>query len=62
MTNLSHELAMTGPPAELLALSIIISRFCGKEILLYFSLGSPVLQAVAAVNLQQQTFYETIVE
>jgi hypothetical protein len=33
------------------AVTIIIGQFCGKEVLLYFSLGS-LLQAIAAVNLQ----------
>jgi hypothetical protein len=34
MTILSHELAMTGPPAEVLCPSLfIIGQFCGKEIL-----------------------------
>jgi hypothetical protein len=44
------------------AVFIIIGRFCGKEILLYFSLGIALVQVVAAVHLQLQLFMKLVLE
>jgi hypothetical protein len=41
---------------------IIIDWFCGKEILLYFSLGIARLDAVAAVSLQPQLSMKLVEE
>jgi hypothetical protein len=60
MTILSHELAMTGSPAEVLCPSILASFVVRKSYCT--SLWVALLQAVAAVNLQlrlSMTFYET---
>jgi hypothetical protein len=66
ITILSHELAMTGSPAEVLSPSFLAGfvvrksycRFCGEEILLYFSLGSPPASSCCC-ELAATTFYET---
>jgi hypothetical protein len=41
MTILSHELAIYEWTTSRGAVLLIIDQFCGMEILLYFSLGSP---------------------
>jgi hypothetical protein len=62
MTIFSYELAttMTGPPAEGRgAVSISIGQFSGKEMLLYFSLGSPTAGCCCCELAASMTFYET---
>jgi hypothetical protein len=58
MTILRNELAMTGPPAEVLGPSLLAGFVVRNTVLKYFSLGSPTASCCCC-ELAATAFYET---